>query len=600
MTAPFDIEAFLKTLTPLPGVYRMLDAAGNPIYIGKAANLRQRVASYFRGQPSPKQRLMLAKLSRIEVTVTRTEGEALLLESQLIKRYRPPYNVCLKDDKGYPYVYVSTEHPFPRVGFHRGARKLPGRYFGPYPSASAVRQTLKILKTVFPVRQCEDSYYSHRSRPCLEYQIKRCTAPCVGYVTQAEYRQHVEDTLKFLEGQGQALIDDLVRRMEAAASRLEFEQAARYRDQIAALRGILDSRALADGQGDLDAVAVALGEGIACVQVAWFRGGRYLGNKAYFPTCPPEATPARVLGAFLSQYYLDKPIPAEILLSQEPEEAALLAEVLSRQAGHKVRLIGQPRGQRREWLEIAKVNAQAALDQRLARRGVLKFRFEALAALLSLENLPNRLECFDISHTQGNQTVAACVVFAREGPVKSSYRRFNIREITPGDDYAALAQAIRRRFRHADPLPDLVLIDGGKGQAQLALAVLAELGLGKIPIVGVAKGPERRGGEERLYLAWRDVWVQPGDHPGLLLIRQVRDEAHRFALEGHRRRRAAERRSVLESIKGLGPHRRQRLLQQFGGLAGIKRASVEALSSVTGIGRHLAQRIYATLHEQSA
>ncbi len=603
----FDVEAFLKSLTPLPGVYRMLDAEGSPLYVGKASNLRQRVSSYFRGQQPPKQRAMLARLGRIEVTVTRTEGEALLLESQLIKRYQPRYNICLKDDKSYPYIYVSTEHPFPRLSFHRGARNRPGRYFGPYPSARSVRQTLKVLKKVFPVRQCEDSYYSHRSRPCLEYQIKRCTAPCVGYVGQADYRQDVEDTIKFLEGQGQKLVDDLVRRMESAADRLEFEQAARYRNQIAALREILDTSVLAGGRGDLDAIAVALDEGVACVQVAWFRGGRYLGDKAYFPTCPLGATPARVLAAFLGQYYLDKPIPAEIILSQEPEDSDLLTEVLSQQAGRSVRLISQPRGQRREWLEMAEVNALASLRQRLSRQRETEVRLEALAALLSLEAPPKRVECFDVSHIHGDQTVAACVVFDQQGPVKPAYRRFNIRDIVAGDDYAALAQIIRRRFQRAGgvgeddhlPLPDLVLIDGGKGQARAVNAVLAELGLAQLPIVGVAKGPDRRGGEESLYLAWRDAWLYPRDHPGLLLIRQIRDEAHRFAVSGHRQRRS-RRRSILESIVGLGPRRRQRLLQQFGGLSGVKKASVEALSSVEGIGRQLAQRIYETLHDQGA
>lgn len=598
----FDVEAFLKTLTSLPGVYKMLDAEGKLLYIGKASNLKQRVLSHFRGQPDPKQRAMLARLCRIEVTVTRTESEALLLESQLVKRYQPRYNICLKDDKSYPYIYVSTDHPFPRVGFHRGARNQAGRYFGPYPSAGSVRQTLRLLKKVFPVRQCEDSYYSHRSRPCLEYQIKRCTAPCVGYVEQADYRQDVEDTIRFLEGEGQKLVDDLVRRMECAADRLEFEQAARYRNQIATLREILETSVLADGRGDLDAVAVALSDRITCVQVAWFRSGRYLGDKAYFPTQPLGATPAQVLSAFLGQYYLDKPIPAEILLSQVPEEPGLLAETLSRQAGRSVRLITRPRGQRRKWLEMAQVNALASLHQRLTRQQDLDARLDALKELLALEAPPRRLECFDISHIQGDQTVAACVVFSREGPVKSAYRRFNIRNVVPGDDYAALAQVVRRRFqrlcREEQSLPDLVLIDGGKGQVRAVSAVLAELGLARVPIVGVAKGPQRRGGEEELYLAWRDAWLHPRDHLGLLLIRHIRDEAHRFAVGGHRQRRSrARRQSILESIAGLGPYRRQRLLKQFGGLQAIKKASVEALSSVEGISRQLAQRIYETLHD---
>ncbi len=599
-TADFDLEEFLKALTSLPGVYRMLDAEGNPLYIGKAANLKQRVLSYFRGQPTPKQRAMLAKLARIEVTVTRTEGEALLLESQLVKRYQPRYNVCLKDDKSYPYIYVSTDHPFPRVGFHRGAQDQPGRYFGPYPSASSVRQTLKLLKKVFPVRQCQEGYFNHRSRPCLEYQIKRCAAPCVGYVTREEYRQHVEDTIRFLQGQGQKLVGDLVQRMEAAAERLEFEQAARYRNQIAALREILESSGLVGKQGDLDVVAAALSDQVACVQVAWFRGGRYLGDQAYFPAMPRETTPAQVLTAFLGQYYLNKPIPAEILLDQELEEKEVLTEMLSCQAGHSVRLIFNPRGQRRKWLEMIRANALASLRQRLNRQRDLDMRLEALQDLLGLPASPNRLECFDVSHIQGDHPVAACVVFDRQGPVKSAYRRFNIRDVAPGDDYAALAQAVRRRFQRLgkeEDLPELMLIDGGKGQVKAITAVLADLGLAQVPIVGVAKGPNRRGGEEELYLAWQDAWLSPREHPGLLLIRHLRDEAHRFAVSGHRRRRRASQQSILESVAGLGPRRRERLLKQFGGLQAIKKASVEALSSVEGIGPQLAQRIYATLHD---
>ncbi len=603
MTEPaFDIEAFLATLTTCPGVYQMLDAEGRPLYIGKAANLRSRVSSYFRGTPAPKQRAMLAKLARIEVTVTRTEGEALLLEHQLVKRHQPRYNICLKDDKSYPYIYVSTEHPFPRVTFHRGARKRPGRYFGPYPSASAVRQTLNLLQKAFPVRQCEDSYYEHRSRPCLQYQIKRCTAPCVGRVDRDTYRRDVADTLRFLEGDGQAVVDDLVRRMEAAAAVLDFERAARYRDQIAALREILETQVVAGPGGDLDVIACHLEGGSACVQVAWIRGGRHLGDKSYFPSRSEGHTPAQVLAAFLGQYYLNKPVPAEILLSHVPEEAELLRTVLSDQAGRQVRWVTAPRGRRRDWLEMTAANAAIALRQRLALRADRRQRLEALQSLLGLARPPARIECFDISHSQGQQTVASCVVFDAEGPVKSAYRRFNIDGITPGDDYAALAQAVRRRFRRLQREgkgpPDLLLIDGGKGQVQAVLPVLAELGLSGLAVVGVAKGPQRRDGDEDLYLAWEDRWLHPGDHPGLLLVRQVRDEAHRFAVGGHRQRRGkAKRTSPLEAIAGLGPRRRQRLLQQFGGLQAIRKASVEALASVEGISPALARRIYETFHE---
>ncbi|HEB78214.1 MAG TPA: excinuclease ABC subunit UvrC [Methylothermaceae bacterium] len=600
-TAAFDLEAFLANLTTCPGVYQMLDAGGRPLYIGKAANLRKRVTSYFRGQATPRQRVMLSKLARIEVTVTRTEGEALLLENQLVKRHQPRYNICLKDDKSYPYIYVSTEHPFPRVSFHRGGQSRPGRYFGPYPSASAVRQTLKLLQKVFPVRQCEDSYYNHRSRPCLQYQIRRCTAPCVGYVDEDRYRQDVEHTIRFLQGDGEAVVNDLVQRMEAASAALDFEAAARYRDQIATLREILEKQFVAGPKGDVDVIVCRVQAGIACVQVAWIRGGRYLGDKSYFPSRSEGHTPAQVLAAFLGQYYLDKPIPPQILLSELPEGNALLQDMLSQQAGRRVRWITAPRGHRREWLEMTAANAEAALQQHLAQRRDSRARLEALQSLLALREAPRRIECFDISHIRGDQTVASCVVFDDGAPAKSAYRRFNIEGINPGDDYAALAQVTQRRFRRLQQeggrLPDLLLIDGGKGQVAAVSRALAALELKTLPVVGVAKGPERRDGEESLYLAWNDTWLQPKNHPGLLLIRQVRDEAHRFAIGAHRQRRGREKKqSSLEAIEGIGPRRRQRLLQQFGGLQAIKKASVEALSSVEGISPRLARRIYEALH----
>jgi len=413
--AAFDVETFLATLTTRPGVYQMLDAQGRPLYIGKAANLKQRVSSYFRGQPTPRQRAMLARLARIEVTVTRTEGEALLLENQLVKRHQPRYNVCLKDDKSYPYIYVATEQPFPRVAFHRGPRKAPGRYFGPYPSASAVRQTLKLLQKVFPVRQCEDSYFRHRSRPCLQYQIGRCSAPCVGLVDAERYRRDVVDTLRFLEGDGQALVDDLVRRMEAAAQQLEFEQAARYRDQIATLREILEKQCVTDHTGDVDVIACLVEDGLACVQVTWLRGGRYLGDKTYYPRCDGRHTPAQVLAAFLGQHYLDRPIPGEVILNRLPEEAELLREMLSTQAGRQVRWTTAPRGRRREWLDMAVANAETALRQRLTLRQGARQRLETLQRLLELAEPPRRIECFDISHLGGESTVASCVVFDRNG-----------------------------------------------------------------------------------------------------------------------------------------------------------------------------------------
>ncbi len=599
---PFDLKEFLATLTTKPGVYKMLDHCGEPLYVGKARNLKKRVSSYFRGKQTLKQQAMLARLHAIDVTVTRSEGEALLLESQWVKRYQPRYNICLKDDKSYPYIYISNDHPFPRVTFHRGARNRPGRYFGPYPSASAVRASLKLLQKVFPVRQCEDSYFNNRSRPCLQYQIQRCTAPCVDLISAESYRRDVEDTILFLEGKGQGLLDDLVRRMEKAASQLEFERAARYRDQIATLREVLEKQYVTGYRGDLDVIACASEAGISCVQVAWFRGGRYLGDKTLFPSHTQQYDSAKVLEAFLGQYYLDKPIPSVILLSHPIEDEALITEVLSQQAEKQVRLISRPRGQRREWLKMVQANAETALQQRLVKRQDQQMRLEALAKLLNLDELPRRLECFDISHIQGDQTVASCVVFDAQGPVKSAYRRFNIEGIVPGDDYAAQAQAVRRRFKRlqneGNQLPDVLFIDGGKGQVTTVTEVLADLGVPFLRIVGVAKGPDRKGGEESLYLSWQDRWVHPGNHPALLLIRHIRDESHRFAISGHRQRRSRIKgQSVLESIDGLGPKRRQRLLQQFGGLQAIKKASVEALCSVEGINSQLAQRIYETFHE---
>ena len=486
------------------------------------------------------------------------------------------------------------------MSFHRGGQSRPGRYFGPYPSASAVRQTLKLLQKVFPVRQCEDSYYNHRSRPCLQYQIRRCTAPCVGYVDEDRYRQDVEHTIRFLQGDGEAVVNDLVQRMEAASAALDFEAAARYRDQIATLREILEKQFVAGPKGDVDVIVCRVQAGIACVQVAWIRGGRYLGDKSYFPSRSEGHTPAQVLAAFLGQYYLDKPIPPQILLSELPEGHALLQDMLSQQAGRRVRWITAPRGHRREWLEMTAANAEAALQQHLAQRRDSRSRLEALQSLLALREAPRRIECFDISHIRGDQTVASCVVFDDGAPAKSAYRRFNMEGINPGDDYAALAQVTQRRFRRLQQeggrLPDLLLIDGGKGQVAAVSRALAALELKTLPVVGVAKGPERRDGEESLYLAWNDTWLQPKNHPGLLLIRQVRDEAHRFAIGAHRQRRGREKKqSSLEAIEGIGPRRRQRLLQQFGGLQAIKKASVEALSSVEGISPRLARRIYESL-----
>ncbi|MGR9043850.1 MAG: excinuclease ABC subunit UvrC [Gammaproteobacteria bacterium] len=603
--AEFDAKAFIKTLTGRPGIYKMLNKKGEIIYIGKAKNLKKRVSSYFRSQTAtPKQQAMIGKVAAIEVTVTHTEGEALLLESQQIKRYMPRYNICLRDDKSYPYIYISSEQNFPQITFHRGSKKKRGLYFGPYPSAGAVRETLKLLQKIFPVRQCEDSFFLNRSRPCLQYQIERCTAPCVGLVDQETYGLDVESSVLFLEGKGDLLISRLIAKMERASSELSFEQAAAYRDQIARLRLILEKHFVHGERGDVDIIACAIRAGVACVQVFFIRKGQTLGNKLFFPKLIDEDDPVKVLEAFIAQYYLEKQAPFEIIVSHELEEAELLTEMLARQSRHGVTITARVRGERQKWLQMAITNAENSLQSKLADKQGIYARFLSLQEELGCQELPKRLECFDISHIQGDQTVASCVVFDREGPVKSAYRRFNIEGVTGGDDYAAIHQAVSRRFKRMKlgehEAPDILFIDGGRGQVNEAQKALTALDLNNVMIVGVSKGPDRKPGMEKLILTDQDqpLDVSPGA-PGLLLIQHIRDEAHRFAITGHRQRRAtAKRRSVLEEIPGLGPKRRQSLLKQFGGLQGVSRAGVDALSSIDGISRQLAQRIYETLHHQ--
>ena len=609
MTSPedlssFDCQAFLETLTQRPGVYRMLDDQGEVIYVGKAKNLKKRVSSYFSGRDaSPKQQAMVARIRAIDVSVTHTEGEALLLESQFIKRFRPRYNITLRDDKSYPSIYVSTHQKFPRVSFHRGAKSKQGRYFGPYPSAGAVRESLKLLQKIFPVRQCRDSFFENRTRPCLEYQIERCTGPCVGLVGEAEYAEDVRDTMMFLQGDGRRLIDELVARMEKASTMLAFEKAARYRDQIASLRTILEKQAVHGEHGDVDIIACALEGRTACVQMVYIRGGQQIGDRTFFPAMNEEHEPGSILQAFIGQYYLGKQIPKEILVSHPLSEAGLVAEVLANQAGHSVKITVRVRGERAKRLQLALTNAESALAAKLANRRDLHARFLALAEELKCEVPPKRLECFDISHTQGDQTVASCVVFDRQGPAKSAYRRFNIEGVQAGDDYAALAQAVTRRYRRIRngevEAPDMLFIDGGKGQVAAVREALAEIGMADVRIIGVAKGPDRKPGMEVLIPAETGrPFSLPPHSPALLLIQQIRDEAHRFAITGHRQRRAkAKKQSALEGIAGLGPKRRQQLLRQFGGLREISRAGIDALIRIDGINEQLAQRIYDTFHE---
>lgn len=602
--ADFDPKAFLKTLTTRPGVYRMLDKVGEVLYVGKAGNLKKRVSSYFqRTVQSPKTQSLVSQIQGIEVMVTRTEGEALLLENNLIKEFRPRYNILLRDDKSYPYIFLS-DHEYPRLSVHRGTKRARGRYFGPYPNAGAVRESLHLLQKVFRVRQCEDSFFRNRSRPCLQHQIGRCSAPCVAWVSPADYAEDVRHTVLFLEGKSNQVIDELVQRMEAAAERQAFEQAAQYRDQIINLRRVQERQYVSGEGGDLDIVAASVKGGAACVQVFFIRAGRNLGNKAFFPRLPEESRVEEVLTAFLGQFYLGHEIPRELLVSHALAEQSALEEMLTERAGVKVTLRHRVRGERARWLQLAITNSEQALEARLGSQSGMRRRREALREVLRLETPPTRMECFDISHTQGEATVASCVVFDAEGPLKSDYRRFNIEGITPGDDYAAMEQALTRRYTRLKKgearLPELLFIDGGPGQTNAAVRVLEELQLPEVLIVGVAKGVERRPGLEVLHIPGQERAVElPADSPALHLIQQIRDEAHRFAITGHRARRAKARsRSPLERIPGIGPKRRQQLLKQFGGLQEVARAQVEELASIEGISRALAQQIHDAFREE--
>ncbi|TYT24810.1 excinuclease ABC subunit UvrC [Luteimonas viscosa] len=649
--APFDGKAFARGLSTAPGVYRMIAADGSVLYVGKAGALKKRVASYFSNVPRPARTVaMLAQIARMEVTVTRTEGEALLLENQLIKSLRPRYNVLLRDDKSYPYVLV-TQEPWPRLALHRGPRSVPGRYFGPYPGVTAVRETLNMMHKLFRLRSCEDSVFRNRSRPCLQHQIGRCTAPCVGLVPAREYADAVRRATLFLEGRSDELARELGEAMEGASERLDFEEAARLRDLLTGVRS-MQARQYVDGSAaELDVLAVAMQGTQACVLLLAFRDGRNLGTRAFFPKTNGSDNPAEVLAAFVSQYYAEQPPPREIVLDRGIEDISLLEEAFSAAAGRKVQIRHSVRGERAGYVDLARRNAELSLATELGSQAAQQARLESLRTLLGLDAAPTRIECFDISHTMGEATVASCVVFDAEGAVRGQYRRYNIAGIEPGDDYAAMQQALQRRFRRAvdtgearsratgpraderpgaaredqtgdaqatspgegaaaQPgaarggridavLPDLLLIDGGAGQVAQARSVLAGYGLddGRIMVVGVAKGEERRAGHERLLLPdGREL--RPGiDSPGLQLIQQVRDEAHRFAITGHRgRRQKARSISRLEDIPGIGPRRRASLLKHFGGLGGLKAAGAEEIAKVEGVSEALAGRIYATLH----
>ncbi len=601
--ASFDGKTFARRLSAGPGVYLMRDNEGTALYVGKAANLHKRVASYFDARPKIDRIMrMVARIQSIEVSLTRSEAEALLLENEWIKSLRPRYNVLLRDDKSYPWVMLGTDHEFPRIAFHRGGKDKGKQYLGPYPSASSVRESINLIQKLFLLRNCEDSYFSHRTRPCLQYQIRRCTAPCVDKISTTEYAGQVEDALLFLRGHSQKVITRLIGRMENAAGSQRYEQAAQYRDQINHLKQMQARQFVSAGNGDLDIIALARLARSCAIEVISVRGGRSLGQRDFFPSQSEGHTDAEVLHAFLGQYFRERTPPPELILSHSLEQQNLFESVFSERSGRKVKIQSHPRSHRRQWLELAGRNALNALHMRGFESSRISKQFEALAELLQLEDVPQIIECFDVSHTAGHKTVASCVVFGFDGPVKSRYRRYNLKGFEPGDDYAAMREVLSRRYRRLQKeeghLPDLILVDGGKGQLGIAMEVLAECGLSDIPLMGVAKGPSRRAGYEEWVLPVAPYRLQPGPESSAShLIQQVRDEAHRFAISGHRgRRQKAAVHSVLEDIPGVGARRRRLLLTHFGGLQGVRKAGIEELMGIPGINRQLAARIFKALH----
>jgi len=600
--AGFDARELIASLPHRPGVYRMFDAQGQALYVGKAGDLRKRVASYFqKSGHEPRIAAMIAQVARVDTTAVRSTGEALLLENNHIKALEPRYNILFRDDKSYPYVCLSGD-PFPQLRFHRGTLDRRHRYFGPFPSAGAVRDGIATLQKVFQIRTCENTVFANRSRPCMLHQIQRCTAPCVGLIGEEEYAQDVRSALLFLQGKTDEVLAELRRQMEEASAKLEFERAARVRDKIQRMQQ-LQSRQFVESAtaGDIDVVAAAIEQGVMAVNVVMIRGGRHVGDRTFFPRHAEAGTPAEVLDAFLPQHYVERPVPP-LIVAPEAADADALAEVLSEQAQRRVEIVTNPGGERRVWVTMATQNTILAIRQKLAQKATQEERLAALQDALGLPSTTQRIECFDVSHTMGEAAVASCVVFDRLQMRTSEYRRFNVKPAHAGDDYAALREALTRRCARIVageyPAPDLLIIDGGKGQVGIATEVLAEQGLHQTPLIGIAKGPERKPGEEDIVFPNReDVLNLPSDHPGLHLLQQIRDEAHRFAIQGHRARRGKARTtSSLQEITGIGAKRRQALLAHFGGLKGVQAASVEDLARVPGVSRQLAERIYAELH----
>ena len=603
----FDHQSFLKSLTQRPGIYQMLDGEGQVLYVGKAKNLKNRVTSYFRKTGlTPKTAALVKRIVQIDVTVTETETEALILEHNLIKQYRPQFNILMRDDKSYPYIFLSDRDQWPRLSFHRGPKKAKGTYFGPFPSVHAVRESMSFLQKIFRVRQCEDVFFKNRSRPCLQYQIKRCSAPCVGFVEPESYAEDVNLTRLYLDGKAEKILQQLEQDMEKSALALEFEKAGECRDQISALRQVQAQQMIEKGRGTIDVVAGAVTDGQACVHMLYVRQGRILGSRSYYPKAPLAEKVSDLLDEFLPHLYLDgggRPDwPKEILVNASLEGTEVLTAALKERIGRNIEIRDSVRGFRAKWIELAQRTAEQNLAGKLASKQTLQQRFESLRDTIGLDEIPERLECFDISHSSGEAVVASCVVFDSNGALKSDYRRFNIENITGGDDYAAMEQAIRRRYtrlmKGEGKLPDILLIDGGKGQIGIAKSVLADLGVVGVIVLGVAKGTTRKPGMETLILADQNnkVIARP-QQAALHLIQQIRDEAHRFAITGHKQRRDKKRRtSALEGIPGVGPTRRRDLLKHFGGIVEVKKASVADLMKVTNINKKVAEAIYGALY----
>ncbi len=606
---PFNSKKFVSSLTSRPGIYCMKNNNDKVIYIGKAKNLKKRVSSYFnRADSAPiKTQVMMKQVDDIDVTITETESEALILENNLIKEYKPKYNIIFRDDKSYPYIYLTTAHKFPRFNYYRGSLKGKGEYFGPFPSAGSVKKTLNLIQKLFLIRSCEDNVFANRSRPCLQYQIKRCSAPCVNYITKEDYQSDIDNAVLFIEGKKEKIIKTLTEPMQIAADELDYEKAAKLRDQIRSVREIQEKQYAGGKVNDVDIVACAKNNNQACIQLSFIRSGLNLGSRKYYPRHIEEQSESDLIQAFLSQFYLNnkklKKYPAEILVSHDIDEKTLVETVIYEKFKQNIKIKYKVRGERAKWLSIAKENATLDLRQKLAINENLTKRYKALQDLLSFAEPIEKMECFDISHMQGESTVGSCVVFGKNGAIKEQYRKFNIENITKGDDYAATSQIIRRRYmrliKENNILPDLILIDGGKGQINVVKKELDELQLSHILILGIAKGPSRKAGMENLILSIDNEIIEcDSASPALHLIQHIRDEAHRFAIMAHRQKRKKKRsRSILEEIEGIGNKRRQLLIKHFGGLQGVSKASINELTKVSGINKNLAKKIYETIHD---